>query len=135
MEIRTDFYHLRPYETILHIKSFLAWDERVAKSYLKDMKKIAAKYYNDKIWAKLIDCRGWELHTPGSEELLVENAVNQFKTSLSHIALVAKQSEMQRWQIANIIPKLNIKNVKVFDTLPEAQDWLTELGYLMPPFG
>ena len=133
MKIQTDYYNLIPYENLLHIETFMAWDDRTAAEYVKDLRTLAHKFYLHKPWAKLVDRRKWELHTPEAETLLSQNAIGRFKTPLSHIAVVSGKSEMKRWQVDRTTKDVTQFETKIFDNIQDAQDWLASFGYRMAP--
>lgn len=133
MKIQTEYFNLIPYENLLHIETFMAWDDRVATEYIEGMRSIAFKFYHDKPWAMLVDRRGWGLHTPEAEKLLSENAVGKFKTPLSHIAVIAGKSEIKKWQIDKTVENVIQFETRLFDNVQEAKDWLVSLGYHMTP--
>ncbi len=133
MKIKTDCYNLIPYKNLLHIETFMAWDDRTASAYLKDLRSIAYKLYHDKPWAKLVDRRLWELHTPEAQRLLSQNAVGQFKTPLTHIAVVAGKSEIKKWQIDKTTQNAKQFEVQIFAEIKAAKDWLASHGYHMTP--
>ncbi|WDP88721.1 MAG: hypothetical protein HUN04_02810 [Desulfobacter sp.] len=133
MEIKTDFYKMVPYEHLLYIEAFFAWDERVAKDYLKDLKRIAYKFYHDKPWALLIDRSRWELHTPEAEKLISQMVSGRFKTPLSHLAVVAGKSEIKKWQVGKIVQEASRLEIEVFDNIQDAKEWLASSGFDMTP--
>ena len=135
MKIETSYYNMTPFMNLLQIETFAAWDERVFKEYLSDIKTIALKFYRNKPWAILVDRRLWELHTPGTEKMFTKIASGKRQTSLKHVAVVVGDSELKKWQIGNITKDAPTTQIKFFNDINKAISWLSSEGYEMNPLG
>ena len=133
MIIQTDYYRLQPFGNLLYIETFSAWDGRVSRAYIDDIRTIALKQYAGTPWAMLVDRQNWELHTPGAEQLLAEGIGGTFKTPLSHVAVVTGSSEIKKWQVAKISKHAATIRVQLFETLTDAREWLGSQGFDMTP--
>lgn len=133
MKIQTHFYTLTPYDNLLHIKSFLSWDERVVLQHFTDLKPLVLQFYMGKKWGLLHDARNWELSTPESERLSNKLVRTEITGTLTHQAVVTGKSELQKWQARNIFKEVTNYEVEFFTDTEAAVDWLASAGYHMIP--
>ena len=135
MKIETAYYNLIPYENLLHVEAFLAWDDRVAIDLLKHVYQLKEKFYSDKSWALLADCRKWGLHTPEGERLISQVTIKKSEITLTHHAVVIGTSEIKKWQIGNIFSEENRISTEFFENIRDAKEWLASCGFDMTPIG
>ena len=129
VKIKTNFYNITPYNNLLYIESFSAWDERVAKQYIADLMEVVLKLYTKAPWAVIHDSRLWDLGTPGAEYLLSKLVSTSVSGTLKHHAMIVDKSELKKWQIANIFRDVTLYENKFFTNLESALEWLESLGY------
>ncbi len=131
MTIQTNFYTITPYNNLLHLEMNAAWDERVAIDFRTDTAKIISEYYQYKTWGMLTDRREWELNTPEAERVFTEAAKTAITKTLTHCAIIIKDSELKKWQIKNMLSEAKHYQTKIFKDFEEAKIWLTSVGYEM----
>lgn len=132
MAIETDYYRLVPYQNILHIETFNAWDEKVVVKYVSDIRSLALKHFSETQWAMFVDRRNWGLGTPEAGKMYASLAGGKFKTALSHAAVVTGSSDLKKWIINNIARNSTVE-VACFKETKEARAWLISYGYDVPP--
>ena len=129
MEIKTNFYTLTPYSNLLYIESFLAWDERVAMDFAKDIKALALHHYQEKPWAIFSDGTHWKLPTPECLRLLTQLINAEITQTITHHAYVTGRSEIKRWLSENAFKTVTAYTANIFDNYEDAEAWLASFGY------
>lgn len=132
MKIETEYYRLVPYQNILYVETFNAWDEKVVLNYVSSIRSLALKHFPKDSWAMLVDRRSWGLSTPEAGKIYAALAGDSLKTSLSHAAVVTGNSELKKWIINNIVKNSRAVKVICFDNIKEAVEWLKSFGYHIP---
>ncbi|MFH1155564.1 MAG: hypothetical protein V1793_17300 [Pseudomonadota bacterium] len=134
MKIETNFYTITAYENLVCTEFFSSWDETVVQNFVKDLRAIGLQLYTDKAWAILSDRTKWYLYTPEAEKLLIE-AATSVKTKLTHYAVVTgpEHRAVKKWQSNEIIKNGVVFEVKFFEKVKDAEEWLASFGYRMTP--
>ena len=133
MIMKNEFYTLTPFNDTLLIAPVLAWDHRIASLLFKDVNDMRSRYYRNRHWAILTDCRNWELGTPEIEKMLLQVSVSDLTAGLTHHAVVAGPSEIKKWQLSKGIREEKHFESRIFETLADGKSWLASAGYHMRP--
>jgi hypothetical protein len=129
MEIKTNFYTLIPYSNLLYIESFLAWDERVAMDFAKDINNLALHHYQEKPWAIFSDGTHWKLPTPECRRVLTQRVNTEITQTITHYAYVTGHSEIKKWLFENAFKTVTTYTAKIFVDHEDAEAWLASFGY------
>ena len=129
MKIQTEFYTLRPYASLLHVESFLSWDDRVSKQFTQDVVNLVLKTYGERDWGVLHDMRQWELGTPEVEQIISGLLNMELTTNHTHHALVVGSSQIRKWQTQNIFKDVSHYEFRFFDIYEDAENWLASFGF------
>jgi|GEM_PF-2489383 len=129
MEIKTNFYTLIPFDSVLYIESYESWDERVVTDFAGHVKQVALQNYPKKSWAILHDGREWKLGTPSIESMVTKLMNTPVTNTITHHAFVTGPSEIKKWQIGKIFENVTGYEIKVFENPTNAEEWLASFGY------
>jgi hypothetical protein len=131
MSVQTEFYTIIPYKNLLFIKTFLSWDEIVAKNCIDDVSRIVSTLYQKNPYAILADRTEWQLNTPEAEQLFTAITETVITRTLTHSAIVVGNSKVKKWQVNRMIEGAKTYETKIFVKMPDAQTWLASFGYQM----
>ncbi len=133
MKIQTNYYTITPYDSLLYIKTFSSWDDRVMKQHFEDVKRLARELFENRPWGLLVDKRQWELNTPEAQNIGEEQPIKPMDKNLTHVAIVIDDSAMKEWQAEAIAKKGIPGDVRLFREIETAEDWLASFGYSRTP--
>lgn len=132
MIIETDFYKLTAYHNLIHLESYLSWDERVINRVMGDMAQMV-RLFNGENWAVLNNSENWELHTHDAAKHARERVEKDVPPGQTHNAVVVGPSEIKRWQSKQIFEQITRFETRFFNTTKEAEAWLASFGYTLTP--
>ena len=129
MKVSTEFYTLTPYAGLLHVESFLSWDEKVSEQFMKDAMGLVLQYYTENDWAVLHDMRNWQLGTPEFERILSGLLHREVTHTHTHHALVVGTSRIKTWQVEKIFKDIARYKIRLFRHYKDAEKWLASQGF------
>ncbi|MDO6427693.1 hypothetical protein Q4489_11735 [Thalassotalea sp. 1_MG-2023] len=86
-----------------------------------------AKEFNDKKWAVIDDISNWPIKIPEEMEMCNELATRFVEKGFRHCAVCGQEYAISKWMMNKVIP--NKVEIAYFDSLSEAKNWLSSLGY------
>ena len=132
MKIQTDFYIFIPFENLLYVESYQAWDERIAAQFGRHAQQVVLDHYKDKTWAVLHDARKWELGTPAINSMIIKLLNSPGAGTITHHAYVTGPSDVKKWQVGKIFDRITSHEAKIFQEREQAEKWLSSFGYDLP---
>lgn len=126
--IQTNHYIITPYDNLLSIEAFGAFDLRIVKEGVVAWLDTVSHHYQDKPYGLLYDLSNWELHTPEVADFWDE-LFNQDIHFPTHIAFVVRESEIKQWAIDRLFNESIPFEASFFANNQAASIWLEKHGY------